>query len=118
MKKPVKPYESFADYVLKNSDNKTIKCDRCSGHKYIICPHAVPDPVEGYREALRIQCEKCQGSGILTLDQALELYEKVLDEYYQELSDYEHGNVLMESIMQKLTDEELDFLSKKYDISI
>ena len=70
--------KSFAAFVVENKDSVYHKnewaCDHCHGSGRVVADYEQPDPVEGQRNADRVNCPDCKGTGTST--------EKKWREYY------------------------------------
>jgi hypothetical protein len=65
------------DTSTYNETRGGFRCEACSGGGRVVAPWETPCPVEGHKLSDRIDCDKCQGTGIGTETEARARYRRL-----------------------------------------
>lgn len=99
--------KSFASFVVENPmyvfKNSKWVCPNCQGSGRVIAPWERPDPVEGYKMADRVDCNKCNGTGEYTERGWREIYSKERQSHIENKRKARDKEKLVKQALAKLT---------------
>ena len=118
MNKPIKPkikFKNFSEYMLYKIDTvRTLgnqyPCLECEGRKKVINPNEPPEYEIPWG---KMTCPKCSGTGIGTITEWKDVYNKEMTSHKNNMARYKKNMGLYLSIKAKLTKEEWRYLSEQ-----
>lgn len=118
MKKPTKPNlvrkskAEIANFYRTWGAKQVWPCVECRGHGKIYDPEDPPCPIEGNKGRHKIRCPKCDGTGEGQESDYSKLLKEAKEKHKIAVANYNKDLGLYNSIMKKLTDEELKYIER------
>lgn len=108
-----RPYKSLAEFCEKQGclgrklDHGEYPCLTCRGRRWVYDPNDPPCPIEGNKMRNTLKCDACAGTGRSTRKACAAAYQKVIDEWKKEVTEYDRLEALRKSAIEKLTADEI-----------
>lgn len=112
--RPRRSYKNFGLFCLAHGSSlgNPYPCLACGGQGTVYDPTDPPCPIEGSKYRRTIRCTACGGSGKATKAACRQAYQKLVEEYRQEKTEYDRLVGLRRQALQRLTKEEVQALRK------
>ena len=110
--RPRRSYKNFGAFCRAHGadERNRYPCLACRGDGTVYDPTDPPCPVEGNKYRRTILCAACGSSGRGTKEACRQAYQKIVEEYRQEKSDFDRLAGLRREALQRLTKEEIQAL--------
>ena len=121
IRQPMRPFGTFRDAKnvvcsgwLKGPNATECPCLDCNGSGLVIHPNESYDPVEGYKNARKIACNHCNGTGIGTKVEFMNWYHEKITKYKQEKKIYDQEVKRIRKIFSKITKKDFELLKRYF----
>ena len=107
--RPRRSYKNFGLFCIAHGSDagKPYPCLACRGQGEVYDPTDPPCPVEGKKYRRTIRCPECRGSGQGTKEACCQAYQKAIQAYRQEKTEYDRLVRSRREALQKLTKDEI-----------
>lgn len=87
------------------------ECPRCRGIGRVVRSDQEPDPIEGHKLSIRVDCPKCDGKGYITVYYYKEVLKEKIEEWKKIEPLRKEQQKKLKNAVSKLTDDELEIIT-------